>query len=328
MNRNDSGTNARELARVSTAAETQSALDPKDYWTRASSTDKFQFTGDNNGDKKVVAATQTRADAPGTYTVKDKDSLWSIASKMVNDSNTKDKSDKFKLDVVKGLVEKNKGSIKGLEANPDKISAGQVLKVADVEELAKLGHGKVLNTQYKPPEQREKGEKAPRPDSEAPRGQKHRPQQSKFDGHDGGQYGDQRFSQRPMDLGPVKDILGMFGAIAGGAMMADRFNDRRHHHWGHHHQHGPRGYYEDYGQNYYDRYRQPHHHRHHHQFQSPIEYSHYGRPSHNYVQPFNDMQSMQYRMQPNNAHAYQQRLIQQQLQQQQRQQWHQYHRHT
>lgn len=323
MNRNDSGINTRELARASTAAETQNVIDPKDYWTRASSTDNFQFTGD--GDKKVVAATQARADAPGSYTVRDKDSLWSIASKMVNDSNTQDKSDKFKLDVVKGLVEKNKGSIKGLEANPDKISAGQVLKVDDVETLAKLGHGKVLNTQYKPPSEREKGESAPRAENDLPSAQRHKPQHGKFHGVDNGQYGDQQFSQRPMDLGPVKDILGMFGAIAGGALMADRFNDRRHHHWGHHH--GPRGYYEDYGQNFYDRQRHPYRH-YQQQFQSPIEYSHYGRPQHHHGIPYNDLQNYQYRMQPNNAHAYQQRLFQQQMQQQQRQQWHQYHRHT
>lgn len=325
MNRNDSGINARELARASAAAEAQNAIDPKDYWTRASSTDTMQFTGDGNSDKKVVASTQTRADAPGTYTVRDKDSLWSIASKMVNDSNRQDKSDKFKLDVVKGLVEKNKGSIKGLEANPDKISAGQVLKTDDVETLAKLGHGKVLNTHYKPPSEREKSEGAPRAENDLPREPKHRPQHGKYAGYDNGQYGDQQqFSQRPMDLGPVRDILGMFGAIAGGAMMADRFNDRRHHHWGHHH--GPRGIYDNYGQNYYDNYNYRHPYRQQqYQFQSPIEYSHYGRPHQNYGIPLNDLT---YRMQPNNAHAYQQRLMQQQLHQQQRQQWHQYHRHT
>ncbi len=342
MNRNDGGTPPGDLARASAAAE--NVIDPGDYWKRASDQpNNYQFTGDNASDKKVIAAART-ADAPGTYTVKEKDSLWTIASKLVNDSNHKDKSDKFKLDVVKGLVEKNKGTIKTLEANPDKIRGGQVLKIDDVETLAKLGHGKVLNTHYKPPAEREKSSDGSPSNSKErpPEHRKHyggRRGEEQYAGQQygerqyaGQQYGerhygerqfnDQRFNQRQMDLGPVKDIMGMIGMFAGGAIMGNRFRNDRHHH---------RPYYDDYGRGYYDNgnYGRYGHQQHRHPnyndymqqnfrgYEPPVSYSHYGHPQQNFGLPMHQAQSQQFRIQ---------QLQQQQLRQQQIQQWQQRHR--
>lgn len=378
MTRNDGGIHRGDLTRPAVATEDQTALNGGDYWTRTASTEKqpnnYQFTGEKPGDNAAkVAATQAKTDAPGTYTVKDKDSLWSIASRMVRDSSHPDKSDKFKLDVVKGLVEKNKGSIKGLEANPDKIRDGQVLKTDDVRELAKLGHGKVLNTHYKP---KEKADSEPstnetnRKEKIAGKPIDRRTPQYDTAGLGDQRYGDQRFSdprlsdqrfgdqqfrqQRPLDLGPMKDIIGMIGMFAGGAMR-DRFDDRRH--WNHHH--GPRGYYDGYSQNYYDGgnygFGQQHPYRHHQQFrqfQEPMEYSHYGRPQHNFNHPMhrsNEFRVQQLESQYRNQQQQQQfqqqlvlqqrenRIQQQQIQQLQReqqqrdQQWqrnpHQRHQH-
>ncbi len=330
MNRNDGGTPPGELTRTSAAAET--VINPGDYWTRSSDKgSNYQFTGDGTSDKKVIAAAPAKTDAPGTYTAKEKDSLWTIASKLVNESTHKDKSDKFKLDVVKGLVEKNKDTIKGLEANPDKIKGGQVFKIDSVEELAKLGHGKVLNTKYKPPSEREPaGESASNNHKrhEQAHEQRHKPHSGKHAGSEdqfgGQQFGDQQYRhQRPMDLGPVKDIMGMIGMFAGGALMGNRFgNDRHHHH------HGPRGYYDDYGgRGYYDggrfghqQHRHPNYNEYRQQnfrgYEPPVSYSHYGNPRENFALPMHQAQSQQFRIQ---------QLQQQQLRQQQIQQWQQRH---
>lgn len=319
MNRNDGGTPPGDLARVSATAE--NVIDPGDYWQRSSDqSNKYQFTGDGPTEKKVVASTRT-TDAPGTYTVKEKDSLWTIASKLVNDSNHKDKSDKFKLDVVKGLVEKNKDTYKNLEANPDKISGGQVLKIDDVETLAKLGHGKVLNTKYKPPAEREKDNDGTSKNTKD-RPPKHhggrRDEQYAGQQYGDQQFGDQRFNHRPMDLGPVKDIMGMIGMFAGGALMGNRFGHDRHHH---HH----RPYYDDYGRGYdngyygnqrypnYTNYRQQHF----QGYEPPVSYGHYGHPQHNMGLPMHQAQNHQFRIQQQH---------QQQLRQQQIQQWQQRHR--
>jgi hypothetical protein len=321
MNRNDGGTPPGELARTSAAAE--NVIDPGDYWTRSSDqSNKYQFTGDGPTEKKVVAAAKT-TDAPGTYTVKEKDSLWTIASKLVNDSNHKDKSDKFKLDVVKGLVEKNKDTYKNLEANPDKISGGQVLKIDSVEELARLGHGKVLNTKYKPPAEREKsGEGSPNTSKDRP--PRHHGGRRGEEQYAGQPYGDQQQHHRPMDLGPVKDIMGMIGMFAGGALMGNRFGHDRHHH---HH----RPHYDDYGRGYYDngnygRYGHPQHRYPNYNdyrqqnfrgYEPPVSYSHYGHPQQNFGMPMHQAQSQQFRIQ---------QIQQQQLRQQQIQQWQQRHR--
>lgn len=331
MNRNDGGTPPGELAR-SSAAAAETVINPGDYWTRSSDKgNNYQFTGDNATDKKVLAATPAKTtDAPGTYTAKEKDSLWTIASKLVNDSTHKDKSDKFKLDVVKGLVEKNKDTIKGLEANPDKIKCGQVFKIDSVEELAKLGHGKVLNTKYKPPSEREPAGESTSTNHkrhEQAHEQRHKPHSGKHVGYEdqfgGQQYSDQQFRhQRPMDLGPVKDIMGMIGMFAGGALMGNRFGHDRHHH------HGPRGYYDDYGgRGYYDggrfgqqQHRFPNYNDYRQQnfrgYESPASYSHYGHPRENFGLPMHQAQSQQFRIQ---------QLQQQQLRQQQIQQWQQRH---
>lgn len=337
MNRNDGGTKPGDLVRASAAAE--NVIDPGDYWTRSSDqANNYQFTGD----KKVVAAAKT-TDAPGTVTVGEKDSLWTIASRLVNQSDHKDKSDKFKLDVVKGLVEKNKDTIKTLEANPDKIRGGQVLKIDSVEELAKLGHGKVLNTHYKPPAEREKGSdgtpKNPKDPKDCPpehrkhHGGRHGREQYAGQPHGDQQYGNQQFNQRPMDLGPVKDIMGMIGMFAGGALMGNRFGHDRHHH---------RPYYDDYGRGYYDNgnyggyygnqqrypnytnYRQPGF----QGYQPPVSYSHYGHPQQNFASPIHQLQS-QFRIQPQQQHHH--NWGQHQYTQQQQQQWrqtHPHHRHT
>ena len=332
MNRNDGGTKPGDLAR--TAAVAENVIDPGDYWTRSSDQqNNYQFTGDNADKKVVAAAADTKPDEAKTFTAREKDSLWTIASKLVNDSNHTDKSDKFKLDVVKGLVEKNKDTMKGLEANPDKIRGGQVFKIDDVEALAKLGHGKVLNTHYKPPAEREKGEGAPKnPTENPPEHRKHhggrhgRPE----DQYGGQSYGEQQFGQqRPMDLGPVKDIMGMIGMFAGGALMGNRFGNDRHHH---------RPYYDDYGRGYYDQgnyggyygnqqrypnyanFRQPQG----YQYQPPVSYGHYGNPQQNFSSPIQQLQS-QFRIQPqqHQHHNWQQ----QQYTQQQQQQWRQTHPH-
>lgn len=337
MNRNDGGTTPGELARTNVVA-TDNAIDPGDYWRRTSTkTDNYQFTGENS-EKKVVASTAMPSDAAKTYTVKDKDSLWSIASKMVNDSDCKNKTDKFKLDVVKGLVEKNKDSIKGLEANPDKIKGGWTLKVDSVEELAKLGHGKVLNTTYKPPSERNKDkEGTPRDTNTPPEHRKHKGEQRADYGDQYGNqnYGDQRHMRhKPMDMGPAGDIMGMIGMMAGSAILGNVLGRGHDHHHRHHrpyfddYRHGGTGYYDG---GYYGQHRQPNYqHYRPHQFQpyrEPVEYSHYGHPQHNYVVPLN--QAHQFRI-PQIQHQHQQnqtwnQLYQQRLQQQQQQQhWRQY----
>ncbi len=326
MNRNEGGTPPGELARVSAANE--SVINPGDYWTRSSDQpSNYQFTGDNTGDKKVVAATTTKPDAPGTVTAREKDSLWTIASKLVNESSHKDKSDKFKLDVVKGLVEKNKDTIKGLEANPDKIKGGQVFKVDSVEELAKLGHGKVLNTKYKPPSEREPaGENSPnlpktQEQLQQPQERHHRHHGQRHGGLDDQRFGDHnQMGKRPMDLGPMKDIMGMIGMFAGGALMGNRF--------GRDHHHGPRGYYDDNRQGYYDgNYgRFGHHNQHRHPnyndyrqqqfrgYEPPVSYSHYIHPQQNIGLPMHQSQHQQHRF----HHQQQQQQL---LRQQQIQQW-------
>ncbi|MBX9951846.1 MAG: hypothetical protein K2Y39_21930 [Candidatus Obscuribacterales bacterium] len=356
MNRNDGGRTPGEVTRVSAIDNTETAIDPGDYWRRTSTKpDNYQFTGDQ-GDKKVVAATANPSDAAKTYTVKDKDSLWSIANKMVNDSNHKDKSDKFKLDVVKGLVEKNKDSIKGLEANPDKIKGGWTLKVDSVEELAKLGHGKVLHTTYKPPSERKEKESAPKNGETPPEQHRHRGERRERTDYGSAQhrdpmygdprygdqrygdqrFGDQRYNQRQMDMGPAKEIMGMIGMVAGSAILGNvlgRGND--HHHF------RPRPYYDDYGYDRYDRYggsgyydggyysnpRYPNYQNYRpHQFQQyrePVNYSHYGHPQQNFSMPIQQLQQSQFRI-PQIHHHQQQRdwsaQYQQRLQQQQQQQ--------
>lgn len=351
MNRNDGGRTPGEVTRVSAVDNTENAIDPGDYWRRTSTkTDNYQFTGDQS-DKKVVAATANPSDAAKTYTVKDKDSLWSIANKMVNDSNHKDKSDKFKLDVVKGLVEKNKDSIKGLEANPDKIKGGWTLKVDSVEELAKLGHGKVLNTTYKPPSERKEKESTPRNGETPPEHHRHRGERRERADYGAPQYrdpmdGDQRYGQRQMDMGPAKEIMGMIGMMAGSAILGNVLGR------GHDHHHfRPRPYYDDYGYDRYDRYdrygnsgsydggyysnpRYPNYQNYRpHQFQQyrePVNYSHYGHPQQNFSMPIQQLQQSQFRIpqiqQHHHHHQHQQRdwsaQYQQRLQQQQQlQQW-------
>jgi len=376
MTRNDGGTPPGDLTRAAQVTETQNAIDPNDYWVRSSTQpDNYQFTGADAADKQVAAATQTKTDAPGTYTVTDKDSLWTIASKLVKDSDCQDKSDKFKLDVVKGLVEKNK-DVKGLEANPDVIRGGQVLKIAPVEELAKLGHGKTLNTHYKPPSEREKSGEGSTPKDPNQKDPDCPPEHHRH--HHGGRpagYEDQQGfdpqnpnGQRPMDLGPVKDILGMFGAIAGGAFLGNRFGDHRwnggprgYYDGGQGYYDGGQGYYGGYGQNYYDggnygyypnqfqQYRQYTNYNNPQQFinyQQPVDYSHYGRPVQNYVAPINQAQNLsqqyriqqiqqqqqqrqqQWQLQQQPHHNFNQQMVQQQQRQQQIQQWQQQHRHA
>ncbi len=350
MNRNDGGRTPGELTRVSADGSAATAIDPGDYWTRTSTQpDNYQFSGDKS-DKKVAAA--TKSDTEQTYTVKSKDSLWSIANKMVNESNHKDKSDKFKLDVVKGLVEKNKDSIKGLEAHPDKIKEGWKLKTDSVEELAKLGHGKVLHTTYKPPSERKEKDHAPK--ESAPPAENRRPAHARRERVEAGSpqygeplYGEQRYSQRPTDMGPAKDIMGMIGMVAGSAILGNvlgRGQDYNHFR--------SRPYYDDYGYDRYDRYdryggsgyydggyysnsRYPNYQNYRpHQFQQyrePVNYSHYGHPQQNFVLPIQQMQQSQFRIPQiqqlqqfqNHPHhqrdwnaQYQQRLQQQQMQQQ------------
>lgn len=340
MNRNDGGSTPGELTRTSVAA-TESAINPGDYWQRSSTTkDNYQFTGDNS-EKKVIAS--TASDVAKTYTVKDKDSLWSIANKMVNESDHKDKTDKFKLDVVKGLVEKNKDSIKGLEANPDKIKGGWTLKVDSVEELAKLGHGKVLNTHYKPPSERAKDKDTPRdsstpPENRRPRGNDVDRRADYGDPYGNPNYGDQRYmKQRPMDMGPAGDIMGMIGVMAGSAILGNVLGGRDHHH------HRPRPYYDDYsygGAGYYDggyynNQRYPNYQQYRpHQFQQyrePVNYSHYGHPQQNYVMPLNQVQQFRIPQIQQHHHQHQQnqtwnQVYQQRLQQQQQQQQWRHHR--
>lgn len=316
MNRNDGGTPRGDLTRASVAATAEdNGINPGDYWRRASSSDNYQFTGDG---KTVVAAAQNNDSTQKTYKVTDKDSLWSIASKLVKESDCKDKSDKFKLDVVKGLVEKNKDTYKSLEAKPDVIKGGWVLKIDSPEELAKLGHGKTLNTTYKPPSEREKDNGGSNPNKTkdcCPPGQhkNHGGRRADYsDQYSNQQYGDQyRHQQRQMDMGPMKDIMGMVGMMAGSAILGNVLGNRNHHH------HRP--YYDDYRGGYYDggyyghqQHRYPNYTQfRQQQYQHPYDYSHYGRPQQGYVVPIN--QSNQFRMQPH---------------QHQRHQWHQYHRHT
>lgn len=236
-----------------------------------------------------------------TYKVRKDDSLWTVASKLVDKSDLKDKSDKLKLDVVKGLVEKNKGQYKGLEANPDKIIPGQVLKIDSVKALAELGHGKKLNSTYKPEEKQqervekkappvEQGEKrkvteaAPKVtqrverETSDPAARLQQPQRLERERQpimreDAREYAGHSHDHNPAllrperqfepqrqhaDLGPMKDVLGMIGMIAGGALRGGMDNGHRHHHFGgrprdFYEERMPRGYYDmESSRGYYD----------------------------------------------------------------------------
>lgn len=346
MTRNDGGTPRGDLSRASVTAD-DNAINPGDYWRRASDQpDNYQFTGDG---KKVVTAANDGTQK--TVTVGEKDSLWTIASRLVKESDCTDKSDKFKLDVVKGLVEKNKDKYKTLEANPDKIKGGWVLNVDSVEELAKLGHGKKLNTHYKPPSEREKGSDGTSnpPNKDCPPGHhKHHHGGRRADNGDqygNPQYGDQYTGQRPMDMGPAKDIMGMIGMVAGSAILGNVLGGNRHHHRPYYDDYGYRGGYYDGGSGYFDggypygnqfqQYRYPNYSQYRQQpfqnFQPPVNYSHYGRPQQGYVVPISQVQNTQFRIpqipqiqQQHHHHNWQQTVQQQQRQQQ----WQQYHRHT
>lgn len=213
-----------------------------------------------------------------TYKVQKDDSLWTVASKLVDKSDVKDKSDKLKLDVVKGLVEKNKGQYKGLEANPDKVLPGQVLKIDSVKALAELGHGKKLNSHYKPEEKQEKiekktpeqGEKVQRKVVEPAPKQVQRAEREvsdpaarlqtqrverqpliREDAHAGHSHDrnpallrQERVYEQPqrqqVDLGPMRDVMSMIGMIAGGALRGSMDHGRHHHFGGR-----PRDFYEE-----------------------------------------------------------------------------------
>lgn len=128
------------------------SFDPYEYWGDTGRRDGAQPGAGQQGGP--VPPARPADAAAQTHTVRKGESLWSIADNMVRRSSETDKSDKVVLNVVLGIIEKNKGTFRGLEANPDLILPRQTLQIASVRELAQLGQGKTLNTHYKPDEHR------------------------------------------------------------------------------------------------------------------------------------------------------------------------------